>query len=1008
MHRFIPLCLIFSALFCQVNLIHGDRAADSLQLVTLYNSTSGSTWSITWNLQSPINTWHGITLNAGGEVLSVSLPSNNLVGALPNLALPKCVMLSLSNNTLRDTLPILGGLPALRILDLTNNEIDGQLFDFNMPNLETMRLANNKIQGPIPDFSRMPKLRSINLSNNRLDGGLPDFSKIPELLNLWIADNFIDGPIPEFNFLPQLLTLDLHGNRFFGLVPEFRGSIQLFVIDLSHNDLTGFVPGFGRLRTLETLRLNDNRLTAPVSNFSALGSLTELDISNNLLEGPLPDMTFNKELNDFNASGNNFSGKIPSFAGLVDLQRLDISKNQLSDTLPDLSYLPMLVELRVDSNNLVHSNFDVTTSNTLQVLEVQYNQFTFSDLFMINGLSLSQFIYSPQKPIPLPDTIFATIGETVKIDLIEDFAVGNNEYRWFRDGVFLTATAINELDLLNINALDQGTYYAMVTNGSLDQLNLLSEEVFLLMDCPYNEAEIVDSICVGDTIYVNNKPYFETGNYRDTLIVPDPRICDSIFIISLTVFPQYDTTLLDTICQSDQVVFAGQTITTSGFYTDTLTTINGCDSIVHLDLIVRPAFTMVKDVDICAGDTLFVGDLVRITTGIYFDTLQTIFGCDSVIITDLTVLDTFISITDVSLCFGETYEFRGETYSQAGTYIDRLTNEIGCDSTFILNLAVPVSDHYTLFRSICQGDSVVVGTMAYKESGVYVDSLISSTGCDSIVTLTLSITNQFQSEYNFTICRGDTLFFGGDTLTLAGIFIDSLTASGGCDSITKVLLNVIDSIVVRIDTMLCFGDSVIIADNIYKVDGTFKDTLPGEKCDTIVNSVISVNPEIELQNLRTVVHSSGIGFIEPTITGGSGEFNYFWSTGASTPVLDSVMAGNYGLTITDEAGCSVSFGLVLDPTTAVSNLPTPSITVNVYPNPTLKSSDLNIVFDGSMGESFQIQLFDLHGKMITARRFTIQQAEQVLTIPAPTYPGLYTMKIADEKGRFAMRKVMVH
>ncbi|MCB0665823.1 MAG: hypothetical protein KDC80_08385, partial [Saprospiraceae bacterium] len=111
MHRFFPLLLTVVTIFSTSLRTYADREADSLELVKLYNSTEGPMWSITWDLEQPMDTWHGIGLDPSGQVVSVSLPGNNLRGALPNLALPQCRLLSLSRNTLRDTMPILGGLP---------------------------------------------------------------------------------------------------------------------------------------------------------------------------------------------------------------------------------------------------------------------------------------------------------------------------------------------------------------------------------------------------------------------------------------------------------------------------------------------------------------------------------------------------------------------------------------------------------------------------------------------------------------------------------------------------------------------------------------------------------------------------------------------------------------------------------------------------------------------------------------------------------------------------------
>ena len=46
---------------------------------------------------------------------------------------------------------------------------------------------------------------------------------------------------------------------------------------------------------------------------------------------------------------------------------------------------------------------------------------------------------------------------------------------------------------------------------------------------------------------------------------------------------------------------------------------------------------------------------------------------------------------------------------------------------------------YMIIDSICAGNSLMVGNSQYSQTGVYVDSLISSIGCDSVVTLDLTI-----------------------------------------------------------------------------------------------------------------------------------------------------------------------------------------------------------------------------------------------------------------------------
>jgi len=985
-----------------------DRESDSLQLVKLYNSTDGPSWSVTWNLEDPMSTWKGVSLDTSGQVVALALLGNNLVGTLPNLVLPNIKQLVLKRNTLRAELPPFSGMKNLVFVDISENQLDGELVDFDLSQLQTIDLSNNLISGNIPNFSKMPSVKRIVLNRNRLEGAIPDFSMIPNLLTLRCAENLLEGTIPEFNFLEQLIELDLHGNRFIGSPPEFRGSIQLFVLDLSDNQLTGFVPGFSRLLQMDKLNLSNNRLTGTISNLAALTIMTQLDLSNNFLEGNLPDLRVNKKLTDIDLSGNSFTGTIPSYAGLDQLQRLFVSNNELGDTLPDLSYLPELTELRIDSNDFTYSNFDVTSSSSLRVLEADYNRFTFSDLKDINGLGLTRFVYGPQKPIQMVDTIFTTIGEDIVIDLVEDFDVMENTYSWYLNDQFLIATSVNELVISSINGLDQGIYYAQVRNDDFPGLpQLFSEDIVLVMDCPYNEISVVDSICIGDTIFVNGKAYFETGEYTDTVLVPEPTACDTIFSVSLMVFPTYDTTLLDTICESDQVMFGGGIIEDSGFYTDTLTTINGCDSIVHLDLVVRPAFTKVDEAEMCKGDTLFVGDLFHTTTGIYFDTLQTIYGCDSVVISDLTVIDSFLDVTTVNLCIGEGYAWRGDSFTVSGIYVDRFTNSVGCDSTYVLDLFIPESSNHARMMTICSGDSVVVDTNVYRTSGFYVDTLITSRGCDSIVSLTLTVVDKFEEEYDFDICDGDTLFFGEDTITRPGIYLDSLVAVGGCDSIIKVRVNVVSFVSLTIDTTVCFGDTVYVGNSAYGEEGVFRDTLNTSGCDTVVSTTISIVPEIKLEGVRSLINAENVGSINPTISGGGDNLTFRWNTGDTTRILDSIPAGDYRLTVSSGL-CQKSFVFDLDPTTSLQNQLPEAFGIDLFPNPSFVSQEITMDLSGADQGQYQVIVFDVHGRQIMEQRVSVMGSNrQVIGIQAPANAGLYTLKITDAKGRYAAKLLMV-
>jgi hypothetical protein len=85
------------------------------------------------------------------------------------------------------------------------------------------------------------------------------------------------------------------------------------------------------------------------------------------------------------------------------------------------------------------------------------------------------------------------------------------------------------------------------------------------------------------------------------------------------------------------------------------------------------------------------------------------------------------------------YTFNNQTLSQSGIYFDTLTNSTGCDSIITLNLTINQSSSSSLNQSACK--SYNFNNQTITTSGTYLDTLTNSVGCDSIVTLNLTINN---------------------------------------------------------------------------------------------------------------------------------------------------------------------------------------------------------------------------------------------------------------------------
>mgnify|MGYP000716493626 CR=1 FL=1 len=157
--------------------------------------------------------------------------------------------------------------------------------------------------------------------------------------------------------------------------------------------------------------------------------------------------------------------------------------------------------------------------------------------------------------------------------------------------------------------------------------------------------------------------------------------------------------------------------------------------------------TITQDVDLCAGESLEVGLSVYTETGTYIDTLLNSDACDSIVTTNLSVAPLIESTTPVNLCFGETYEIGGSVYTESGTYLDTLTSISGCDSLVTTELNIAADNIVEQSFNICPGESVIVGESIYSEPGSYTDLFEFEDACDSTVITTVD----FITEIDITV-----------------------------------------------------------------------------------------------------------------------------------------------------------------------------------------------------------------------------------------------------------------
>lgn len=193
-------------------------------------------------------------------------------------------------------------------------------------------------------------------------------------------------------------------------------------------------------------------------------------------------------------------------------------------------------------------------------------------------------------------------------------------------------------------------------------------------------------------------------NGNNIRIIPSNRSFsekDSSNNISTYNYQPPATTVNITICGNEN--YMGYT--TTGTYTDIFTGASSCDSVRILNLTVNPVKFLNRNLAICRGDSVLLGGAWRSTRGLYTDSLKTYLGCDSVVVTDLFLIDTPYQFlpNDTVICstgaliidlpnymsynWSDGSTQNPHSLSQPGTYSLEVRDRNGCYGTDLITIS---------------------------------------------------------------------------------------------------------------------------------------------------------------------------------------------------------------------------------------------------------------------------------------------------------------------------------
>ena len=298
------------------------------------------------------------------------------------------------------------------------------------------------------------------------------------------------------------------------------------------------------------------------------------------------------------------------------------------------------------------------------------------------------------------------------------------------------------------------TAIASYNNGFQFEGDITGFEIVNSPTPPCEDVYTEFSAIACDSYAWNGQTYTESGDYTYTTTAAND--CDSIVTLHLTINKAKHKEVYHTAC--DSYAWNGQTYTQSGDYTYTTTAANGCDSIVTLHLTLNQSEVgEIDHVTISYGETYTWNGQTYSEKGEYSVTLSNAAGCDSVATLDLIVKNE----EHISICYGDTYlwEMDGNEYEESGTYYSDKGSVL-----FILVLTVyPPTEDTEEYASIPMGSTYWWNEMEYTEAGTYTETAFDENGCEYTATLHLTVTEAEEaSRTEEAICYGDSYLWDID------------------------------------------------------------------------------------------------------------------------------------------------------------------------------------------------------------------------------------------------------
>ena len=337
----------------------------------------------------------------------------------------------------------------------------------------------------------------------------------------------------------------------------------------------------------------------------------------------------------------------------------------------------------------------------------------------------------------------------------------------------------------------------------------------------------------------------------------------------------------------------------------------------------------------------------------------------------------------------------GVTYTASNNTANfTLTNAAGCDSVVTLNLTINQTSSSIDNQILCDGNTLnwIDGNTYTSSNNTATYTLTNTDGCDSIVSLNLTVSSSTSTLLTISSCN--SYIFNGQSLSTTGIYVDTNLNAAGCPQIDSLDLTITT---VGTTTVQSSCDSFLWNGTVYNTSGTYTSSSGGNCVDSLVLTISEFLTNFTAS--PTIITSPPFNVTFNNTTPNISNYNFTWDLGDGTIGQTNIPSfvhqymsnGIYDVSliaedITNNCGYDT---LKIDNLISCSGGSGTSINekqqlVNIYPNPTNENITISIEnFNGNI----QTQVYDLIGNRL--------QSTNETTISLQDYArGIYLLKVA--------------